>query len=463
MLGLGWWLPGVVSGDGGFSIPIPMRSHDPRSMRLAEVVIQIKQACRNSHYLNFLHGIHAVLSCPALCSSESCTIRIAMVGVLRNGIRQQVIGGKPIVWLDCPFCHKQLGQPRRFVELVRGMDAVNCSCGQTANMNWWNIAVHLLEDSFSPWRIVDMLGPEITPSQLELHPYEERTLDFDTLGIPADAMVISVNYTSQGGAEEFATLFPLEHHFNEVPDPWYNIRKRRLLPVTLSMKPPSTTNIAVAIRWFAKERGPADLVRDAFCRFVRHEFEQAVVLACTGLESELTEYLSPVVGSYTAKHMSLDLKFGAFETVSLGQGILSFPKHLLDPVKFLKKLRNQVAHSGRFNSTVTRKQMSEVLVASAFFLQHLRDAYNSSIRWCLADGTVVELGGEVIGTSIVAEALRRDAFLAYRGHRISSHYGLNPGSERLDLVVPHLVDSWVRYSADCFDTAIVDAPNVQYP
>jgi hypothetical protein len=311
-----------------------------------------------------------------------------------------------------------------------------------------------------------MLCPISTAFLIELNPYEEFQLDFADHGIPDDAMIVSVNYTSQGPAKpECAMLVAYERRpWNEVPDEWRGFGKRSITPVAIGRGPPEQTKVAVGIHWFRKEGGPVDLIRNAYRQFIRLESEQAILLASTAIESELAEYLSPSLGVDTVRLMPLDLLFRAYKTVSANQGLVEFPHHLVSPIGLVKKLRNDVAHSGRFKSSVTRKQMAEMLVASAFFLQHLRDAYNSTIRWHLADGTVVELGGRVFGASDLARELYSDAVVsAGTNPRVHSHYGFDPGSERLDLDVPYLIDAWVRYYADKYGVAIIDAPTVAYP
>jgi hypothetical protein len=83
------------------------------------------------------------------------------------------------------------------------------------------------------------------------------------------------------------------------------------------------------------------------------------------------------------------------------------------------------------------------------------------MRWELADGTVVSLGGEVDGDSALAARLRLDAADAKHGAPDLISVGAQPGSwERLDVNNAQLVNIWVRTAADKARIAIISAPEV---
>jgi hypothetical protein len=83
--------------------------------------------------------------------------------------------------------------------------------------------------------------------------------------------------------------------------------------------------------------------------------------------------------------------------------------------------------------------------------------------WVLSDGTTVHQDGAITGRSNCAKALRGDIHSLNVGEYVSSGYGPMPSVAQLDLNVPHLVDSWVRKTADTYSLRVVSAPEVTYP
>lgn len=84
------------------------------------------------------------------------------------------------------------------------------------------------------------------------------------------------------------------------------------------------------------------------------------------------------------------------------------------------------------------------------------------MKWELADGTVVNLGGDVEGTSAVAAKLRMSAARARKGAPDLLSVGMQPGGfEKLDLDDAQLVNVWVRTTAAKAGVAVLSAPDVE--
>jgi hypothetical protein len=77
--------------------------------------------------------------------------------------------------------------------------------------------------------------------------------------------------------------------------------------------------------------------------------------------------------------------------------------------------------------------------------------------WTLSDGTTVNLGGEVLGDSLLAELLQLQMQDAKAGY-VSSGYGCQPHIEALNPNVGHLLDYFLR---DHYE--VVAGPHIQYP
>lgn len=84
------------------------------------------------------------------------------------------------------------------------------------------------------------------------------------------------------------------------------------------------------------------------------------------------------------------------------------------------------------------------------------------MTWEFADGTSVELGGKVTGTSLLAELLRQDVEDARNGGPRWVSVRPEPGgSEPLDVDDAQLVDAWCRWAAQWLDIPLTASPEVE--
>jgi hypothetical protein len=96
----------------------------------------------------------------------------------------------------CQECHTSLPPLRDVADRFFEVGEVPCQeCG--ARIDVWKAALAIVGDAIGPVP-VSYLGASSTLFSFRLRCHEFRTIDFATYGVPAEAIVLGVNYTPQG-------------------------------------------------------------------------------------------------------------------------------------------------------------------------------------------------------------------------------------------------------------------------
>lgn len=104
-------------------------------------------------------------------------------------------------WAPCVSCHAPLTVPETFAaDYFQGIQS-QCSDCKSA-IDWWSILVQSLTLPFTSYASLGAHSQIIT---LDLEPEKRVRVSFKDHGVPADALILDINYTPQGG-----TLFPVE-------------------------------------------------------------------------------------------------------------------------------------------------------------------------------------------------------------------------------------------------------------
>jgi hypothetical protein len=86
---------------------------------------------------------------------------------------------------------------------------------------------------------------------------------------------------------------------------------------------------------------------------------------------------------------------------------------------------------------------------------------DSAMEWRFSDGTIVRLGGVIIGTGPLAEKLREDLELLAAGRPVSVCVRPQPGGDDiLDPADPYHVDSWTGHWQRFVDVTRVAEPTL---
>jgi hypothetical protein len=228
---------------------------------------------------------------------------------------------------------------------------------------------------------------------IEANKYHE--IDLATIGIPADATVLQVGYTPQGG--EGGGVFPIEVHGN--------VPQRRVVGNVLRVlgQPMMSSDgtvgtvcpVAIWVLWIHHEQGDGwPYLVGGFEAFIDRHYDRVIVPA----QSVVEIALMPIIRELFERHASVRhvkefmgerLTFGNVVNVLLpficGQAeVPKLPETIRTSINKLRRLRNAVVHSGTGDNKITSQQAAECLCAAVFGLQYVRYVKPTLRAWLRA-------------------------------------------------------------------------------
>ena len=285
----------------------------------------------------------------------------------------------------CPNCRKTM-QTNVDLAYFAGALPVCKNCGQP--FDWLDVFTNLFIEGDVFYQALGPAGAQWTLTRITLRPRENLHLDLAEHGVPADARVLFVNYspTLPGG------LFPIEWHGN-TPQPQRH-GKRILLPIEFGQPPYGPTEVTVLAAWV-----PSRVEHEPWAEFLRAleahvagDYDAAIVPASAAVETAAWRLVHVFVDPYTSKRNLkgfeseasfsdlLNVLIPAFAAV---RGLPIMSDVLRGRVNRLRELRNDIAHRGRPERPITKRESSEVLAAG--LLTH---------RYCdVVAARAVDLGG----------------------------------------------------------------------
>jgi hypothetical protein len=246
-------------------------------------------------------------------------------------------------------------------------------CG--AKLDLWNSLMRHFQWEF-PSYLFAVVGGNNTWSKINMKPNETVVINLQDLGIPADAKILQISYTPQGGS-----LFPVELHGN-VPN-------RHFIPTRIHLfgKPNGesveNTIVLVVIDWVPKneENEVWHNLIEAIESFSQYKYHLTIIPANVSVEAKLNfilfKYLTRIASK---KRVSDFLSNGA--TYSHQLNILlpllaDFEKFPLMPdflrgyLNELRDYRNEFAHQGKYSKDIDKSTTARLLCSATFGLAYL--------------------------------------------------------------------------------------------
>lgn len=279
-------------------------------------------------------------------------------------------------WVPCMLCNASVNIPERFAEdYFRNVQPPCPSCGEP--WDWWNSILRTIRDNFMNIQAFSPIGGRWTVLQITLRPNQRTQLQFADYGIPADARILSVNYTPQG-----AGLFPLEIHGN-APQRHTIPSAINLYPMPMGGEARNSTPVAVLVTWVphsADDEAWQNLV-DAFESYGAGRYQSVVVPANVAVESRLSRLLAEFLREVASReNVESFLREGATYSHQLNvllPALRSFtnaphlPDHIRGNLNRLREFRNQMAHRGIIDPPLQRSVIAECLCAALFGFHYL--------------------------------------------------------------------------------------------
>jgi hypothetical protein len=231
-------------------------------------------------------------------------------------------------------------------------NAPSCpQCNQPIDL-WQQVATWIREQ-FGFGSAIALAGANQTFTTLHLTPGQVTKIDLTIAGVPSDAEIVSLNLTSEGG------VHPLLLHGNDVLrglGPSFHVFGR---PIPLAPGQPSEGRLNISAVWFVR-RADDTVVRhlvDAARHYEAKHYDAVVVPANIAAEAAITPVIAAGLARYgTADSREAFLRDGATYAhqlnVLLGvvadlHSVPRIPEEIRSGLNRLRKLRNQVGHSGR--------------------------------------------------------------------------------------------------------------------
>ena len=284
-------------------------------------------------------------------------------------------------WFHCGECKTTLFlKGEEGFELFFTENAGTCPKCST-KVDLWRVLLDAVLNNFMLMGAFVAIGARTTAFSLDLKANETRELVFKDLGVPEEAAILSINYTPQGGG-----CFPIELHGN-TPH-WGPPRGGRVhvfgrsFPVTPDE--PSEAPINCAVTWMKapdEDDGWTHLL-DAYRAYGEKNWRGVIIPANVAAESAISKAMYDLVRRFAGKkETETFLSDGATYAHQLKvvlpmacalAGVPPLPTEIRGHLDRLRKLRNELAHTGSLDSSLEQKRVAELLVAATFGFQYGR-------------------------------------------------------------------------------------------
>jgi hypothetical protein len=296
----------------------------------------------------------------------------------RKQKRRRAIFPITISWgVACNFCKTALPSLRDTASRYFERGFIRCTKCK-ANVDLWEVAKEDTKTFFGSPFAISALGAESTSFLFDLAPGEVKTLDFTEKGVSQSAVVISVNYTPQGGG-----CFPVEIHSNEARA--RSSRPKAMVAGVALGETPGRAEIAVSVTWVDELEEPEawTLLADAFQAATDNRFSRVVVPAYSAFEIALSrlirELLLKLASKTAVTTFMSDLSSAAALNVLVpficsNTGLKNLPDKIRNSLARLRSLRNSAVHEGLRETDIKKDEIAELLCAAVFGFEFTRYA-----------------------------------------------------------------------------------------
>jgi len=246
----------------------------------------------------------------------------------------------------------------------------------------WNSACrHARDDHSKGYVSLPGLGARLSPFIFELKSGETKELDFSSVGVPGDAIVLSVNYTSQGPG-----CFANELHGNESRHRMKGTRVKVFGVPAQGKKAPGPTRIACSVCWIheADDSEPWLLLADALEASAARHYSKVLVPAHSLVEISVSRLIASMLSQHSSKE-AVDRFIENNLTSSSARNVLlpyvcaqasipPLPDAIRGKLNRLATLRNHVVHRGLADPDLDKSEVGELLCAAIFGFEYVRFA-----------------------------------------------------------------------------------------
>lgn len=273
--------------------------------------------------------------------------------------------------LFCPSCGNGLLVFTNYIDRYLQSQEVNCEKCKAA-VDWWEITSNSIKENHGGVHIFYALGAQTEVFEVSLLPAQYCTIDLSKHGIPEGRKILQTSYAPQDG-----NLFPIEVHGNT---PEREAVDNKIILFPRPSEPGQVdepTRVLVGITWLAGHCDPElEQLLVAFDHIYKREPEKAILPANVaveyGLNALVFRLLTENVSKTNVEHFLRDsATYGhqlnvLMPALTALKQIRPMPDHIRGHLNRLRKLRNQIAHSGRFSDGDVPDDIPVLLCAALF-------------------------------------------------------------------------------------------------
>ena len=290
---------------------------------------------------------------------------------------------KPFVvspWIKCSTCFASIDfNDAQIKGYYKGEKIVTCPQGHTTD--WWNLIKHGIKDNFMDNQAYTFIGAETKVFTICLQEGQAYRYKFSDYGIPHDAKVLYINYTSQGPG-----LFPIEMHGN--------VSTRRSVGNEVVVYPVPTkldssnsaqtdTKVSVMVSWVPSttEDGSLYSLREAFDFYMQDNYLSVIIPANVAVELAVERLLTSYFQNFSSKTKADKfMKEVTYEhqlnvllpMIAKREGLPVLPEQIWDELNKLRRNRNNVAHCGKLEKPFEKDEAARLLCGSLFGLHYMK-------------------------------------------------------------------------------------------
>lgn len=279
-------------------------------------------------------------------------------------------------WVRCPRCGAPMTIQDAYTVAYFDKAPVRCpAC--SAELDWWATILREVRENFMMNQAFGPVGAQSVVFRIALRPGERTQYKLSDHGLPPDARILYVNYTPEG------PLFPVELHGN-VPTRRAVRNETTLWPVPpLNPADARPTEVNVLVSWVPHSQLDASWgsLVDAFEAYASGTYHSTVVPANVAVEAALSVFLFEYLGRYAAsdsvKRFLDDAATYSHQLnvvlplVSAQGGAPGLPDHIRGHLNRLRRLRNQIAHDGKPETSLSQAETAELLCAALFGFRYV--------------------------------------------------------------------------------------------
>lgn len=211
-----------------------------------------------------------------------------------------------------------------------------------------------------------------------MEPNDVIDIKFSEYGIPKDVVILGVNITPQGSNLIVTTEWPNYYIKNS------SMTHLRLYGQQRDNLSPHPTRVAIIVTWIYHSFDDESwkYIMDAFRQYQSNNYLFSIIPANIAFESILSRFLTSVFEKFATKdRVESFLSNGATYSHQLNVLLPSLakiaktsvlPEHISGHLNRLRKLRNDLVHSGKLESILTEEEVAQFLCSVLFGFHYIK-------------------------------------------------------------------------------------------